>query len=389
MKKLIFLASVSYLVIGMAHIVSGAVLESMLQHYGLAYQDGGQFIMNQFLGFLFGVLFSPWLSKKLGKKQTILISFAALTFAETAYSFLLPWGWMLTVAPVTGFGFGVTEAVIGAMVIDAIAEKKADAMSKIETFFGIGALVVPFIASWLIAIGYWQISFPVMAVMAGATTVSWLFFKQVPEEKNSSAADTKEAVRYPKQAWPLLMTGMLFFAGYVGLEMSLSNYLPSIMIGRIGMNEATAAMTISVFWGTMVIGRIYAGRIAEHVGYGRFLLVCVISGTILLALLNISESSAFSFLLIGLSGLVWAGTFAVALVLMNTRLPGFTERTTSLLIAAGGLGGALLPKATGVLMDTFSAGWAFLLLAAIAAMMLLLLVFLLSLGKSSQAALKT
>ncbi|GBF78374.1 putative MFS transporter, partial [Paenibacillus sp. 598K] len=48
MRTLLWLSCLSYMVIGMAHVVAGAVLEPMMASYGLTYGDGGQFIMNQF-----------------------------------------------------------------------------------------------------------------------------------------------------------------------------------------------------------------------------------------------------------------------------------------------------------------------------------------------------
>lgn len=45
MRKLIWLGCLSYLVIGMAHVVAGAVLIQVLDYYGLQYGDGGQWII--------------------------------------------------------------------------------------------------------------------------------------------------------------------------------------------------------------------------------------------------------------------------------------------------------------------------------------------------------
>src|SRR5690606_11801613 len=131
-------------------------------HYEISYSAGGQWIMNQFLGFLVGVLLGPTLSAKIGQRLTIVIAMGALTFSEALYSLLLPWGWMLTVAPMAGFGFGMIESIVGALIIDLFKERKASAMSKLETFFGIGALFIPLAAAYLIKQNIWQWSFPIL-----------------------------------------------------------------------------------------------------------------------------------------------------------------------------------------------------------------------------------
>ena len=86
--------------------------------------------------------------------------------------------------------------------------------------------------------------------------------------------------------------------------------------------------------------------------------------------------------LIGLSGLFMAGLFAVSLIYVNERLPGMTNRTTSLLVACAGLGGAVFPKLGGWILDRY--GWPGLLLltAVMAGGLLLLLLALLSLNGS-------
>ena len=64
MRKILWLACLSYLVIGIAHIIGGSILEQLVTHYNVTYASGGQWIMNQFLGFLVGVLLGPTLSSR-------------------------------------------------------------------------------------------------------------------------------------------------------------------------------------------------------------------------------------------------------------------------------------------------------------------------------------
>ena len=187
MKKLLWIGSISYLVIGIAHVIGGSVLEELIAYYGVSYKDGGQWIMNQFTGFLIGVLLTPALTSRLGKRTTVLIALGLLTVSEAGYSLLPDWGWMLAFAPVAGFGFGMTEAVVGAMVIDLI-KTKASAMSRLETFFGIGALLIPITAAYLIQEHLWQFTFPIVAAMAGLSFVFWLtlsFGKLDSEDRKS------------------------------------------------------------------------------------------------------------------------------------------------------------------------------------------------------------
>ncbi|GAB2719432.1 MFS transporter [Paenibacillus thermoaerophilus] len=388
-RRLIFLASLSYLVIGMAHVVAGAVLEPMMDAYALDYSDGGQFIMNQFLGFLAGVLAGPWLSGRLGRRGAILLALGALAATEAVYTALPPWGWMLAIAPVAGFGFGLTEAVIGALVIDSIRERKASAMTLVETFFGVGALLMPAAAALLIRFGSWRLGFPLIAVSALASLILW---KLAPKAESSPAspgdaeAAARNGGRYRPGQLPFLMLAILYFLFYVGMEMSFSNYLPSILMERASMEEAFAAAGMSLFWGTMVVGRLFAGRLAERIGYVRYLVFATAGGFFSLLLIRVAEGAAWSLMWTGINGLAWSGVFAVGLVYANRVLAGMTDRTTSLLVAFGGVGGALFPRLSGSIMDQAGAAWALGLFVALAGAMLLCAAAMMAAGRRLEQA---
>lgn len=403
MRKLIWLGCLSYLIIGVAHVVGGAILEQLMEHYGLTYKDGGQWIMNQFLGFLVGVLLAPSITARVGKRGAVLIALGVLTVSEAAYSLLLPWGWMLVFAPLAGLGFGLTEAVVGAMIIDMVKNGKASAMSRLETFFGVGALLIPIVAAYLIQHNVWQVSFPILAAMSGITFVLWLTMSFgeldnqlsfVPRGADGREGDKETAAAleahseglsgffgYPRQALPFLLLSALFFMIYVGMEMSFSNYLPSILIVRSGVDEASAAAVLSLFWGTMVLGRLFAGVLADRMGYSRYLIIATIGAAVVFILMALMGQLSWMLVFVGLSGLFFSGIFGIALVYANALIPGMTERTTSLLVAFGGLGGAIFPRVTGWIMDQFNVQSTLWYNSALVLFMLLLLAAMLVLGR--------
>lgn len=409
MKKLMWMGCLSYLVIGIAHIIGGSVLEQLIDYYGLTYKDGGQWIMNQFLGYLVGVLLAPALTARVGKRGAVLIAMGALTLAEAAYSLLLPWGWMLAFAPLAGIGFGMTEAIVGAAIID-LMKGKASAMSRLETFFGIGALVIPITAAYLIQQHVWQLSFPILAAMAGITFVLWLTIsfgslddslgpRQVAAAaenvwadadahsgapSNSSPSARRGWLGYPAKSLPFLFISALFFLIYVGVEMSFSNYLPSILIERSGMEESSAAAVLSLFWGTMVLGRLFAGVLADRMGHASYLAVFSAGAACAFVGMSVTDAESWMLVMVALSGLFFSGIFGIALVYANGLLPGMTERTTSLLVALGGVGGAVLPRLTGWIMDSYPVRATMWSIAGSVVLLLLVLIVWLGFGKKQQ-----
>ncbi|MCQ6561867.1 MFS transporter [Paenibacillus mendelii] len=359
MTRLVFLGCFAYLVVGLGQLVIGAVMEPMIHAYGVQYSDGGQLVMHQFLGGMTGMLLTPWLIRKFGKKAVLLTVIGITIAAEAVYVMLPPWTIMLAIAPLAGFGLGTTESVVGSFIIGSTGKNANVAMSRVEVFFGIGALLMPFAGALLIAAGYWRMTFGIVGLLAVGALLLWVFYWPTlldqPSEDSGSHDDAAPAVTAggSRRYLPVLMAGIAFFALYVGLEMSFIHYLPSILVGSNGLSESSATLALSLFWGAMVLGRLVAGQMADRFGGAAYLLLVCAVTAVLFSVMGLLTGAAATFILTFGTGLFMSGMFAIALVFTNRAIPGQTERTTSLLMAAGGIGGALVPKATGWFMDDF------------------------------------
>ncbi|TJY38950.1 MFS transporter [Cohnella pontilimi] len=373
MARLVFLGCIVYLVTGFGQVVLGTVMEPMVHAYGVQYGDGGQLVMNQFLGGMVGIMCAPWLMARIGKKGIILSMLALIAVCEAVYLLQPPWLTMLLVSPLAGLGLGTVEALVGSFVIAAAAGNANKAMSRVEIFFGLGALLMPFVGSLLISLGIWKISFALVSILAAAAWLLWLLFwpslldnpvAHGEEERHEAASPMPKAAR----SRLVLSVCMLFFLVYVGLEMSFIHYLPSLMVQNNHLAESTASLSISLFWATMTIGRMAAGHAADRWGGAAYLVAMCSANAVLFALMVGLDGTTATFLLAAGSGLVMSGMFAIALVFANRTVTGLTERTTSLLIASGGVGGALFPKLTGWCLDQFGAygtRWLFAILAVV------------------------
>ncbi|MFC0212730.1 MFS transporter [Paenibacillus chartarius] len=437
MKKLLWIGCLAYLLTGFTHVILGAVLPELLAHYQGTYSDGGRIVFIEFAGFLCGVLLMPRLAGAISRRRALLTAALLLGSAEVLLSLLPPWNVAMALAGMAGLGFGLTEGGIGTLVLIAAKEKQAVAMSRLEVFFGLGALLMPFISSFLIMQGVWRLSFLVLGISALAMIPVWakMSFGELDEllgarkrglrtrdeaetraggsgaesaagsrrrsEADSvtdsgigsvtdsvadSAAAAAGTVQQRGKEQPgraphygtrgLIVLGLFIcvFFFYVGAEVAIVNYLPSVFTDKLSLTSSAATLSVTAYWLAMVIGRLVAGNIAEAVTYRSFMLWSVAGTVVVLVGLAFTNGLIGAFAFVLASGLLMAGMFAVALIYANRLLPeALTERTTSLLIAAGGLGGSLLPLLVGRIMDAEGASaavWSF------AAAMLLMLVLL-------------
>lgn len=385
MRKLVWMACLAYLLTGIGHIIIGSVLEPMMIEYQLDYRDGGQLIMNQFLGFLVGVLFAPLIIKALGRRLVLLLALALFAASQLSLFLLLPWNVLLAIIPLGGAGLGLTETVLAGLIIGKLKEKKASIMVLTEVFFGVGALAVPVLSALLIANGNWNMVFFVVGAAVMLSFCLWLFlrfddYEPLLTKEAVAGADGDERpvkARYPKTSLPLVLFGSMFFFCYVGVEMTFPNYLPSILAMTSDLSPSVLALSITVFWGAMTIGRMIMVFVVGKINVATLFLLSVFGQLAMLGLFAISPHYIVSFIVIFFAGLLMGGIFSLGLLVVNEGLPGLEDRTTSLLIAMGGLGGALLPRLTGSLLDHYSVQVTLLVIFAIALVMtaLMFLIF--------------
>jgi FHS family glucose/mannose:H+ symporter-like MFS transporter len=391
MARLVFLGCVAYLAVGLGQMVIGTIMEPMVDAYGVQYSDGGQLVMNQFLGGMVGIMLAPWFIGRIGKKSLLLSALAIMALAQTVYALQPSWGVMLVTSPFAGLGFGTTEAVVGSFIIGSALQGNANlAMSRVEVFFGVGALLMPFAGAVLISNGYWVAAFGVVGVMTAVTMLLWfMLWPKILDRPGGHAADAAARLapstnRSRERVRVVLAACALFFAVYVGFEMSFIHYLPSLLVHNNGLSDSTASLSLSIYWGAMVIGRLVSGHVADRWGGAAYLLATCIITVILFILMGGLESVWATFILTFCAGLSMSGMFAIALVFANRAAPGMTDRTTSLMMAFGGIGGAFMPKLTGWFLDENGADATRWLFAIFAIIMLAVITWALLAARSSQ-----
>ncbi|MFH5185672.1 MFS transporter [Paenibacillus sp. TAB 01] len=378
MNRLVWIACCFYLLIGFTSVISAALLPELLMHYGRSYGDGGNLVFAQFTGFLLGVLTQPWWSRRFGRSRMLSFTLLFICIGYLVIGFLPSWPVVMISLGLVGLGSGMIESTVGALIIDTIVEKTAVAMSRLEVFFGVGALAMPMLISLLIVMDAWRITFYAVCLLAMILMLVWRSFcaghsewiDRKPLLETSAAAASGSSRRTGSKARLAVLTVCIaVFITYVGLEMSIVSFLPSIMVETMKVDAAAGSLSVSFFWGTMVLGRLFCGVLAERYGYTRYLLWCSLGTAAVLIGFVLMKQLAGAFVMIMLLGLLMSGLFSIALVFSNTLFPGQTEQTTSKLIAASGIGGAVFSWLTGRLMEQASVTFTLWFLVTIAVVM--------------------
>lgn len=395
MNKLLWIGCCFYLLIGFTSVIAAALLPELMMHYGRDYADGGNLIFAQFFGFLLGVITQPWWSKRFGRIRMLSFTLYFICFGYFIIGLLPPWPVVLLCLPLVGFGSGMIESTVGALIIDAIQDKKAVAMSRLEVFFGSGALLMPVAISLLIANGRWELTFFGTCFLSLLLAFVWWRYStgnrqiinigESLEAEAAPAAVPAKGNRSSRLMYTMLICCIIVFFIYVGLEMSIVNFLPSILLESMNVNAAVASLSVSLFWGTMVLGRFVCGLLAEKYGYTRYLLWCSAATVVVLIGLALMKHLVGAFIMILLIGLFMSGLFSISLIFSNSLFPGRTEQTTSKLIAASGIGGAAFSWLTGRLMEHSSVSFTLWFLVLLGVLLVAMLAVLSKMKPASSA----
>jgi FHS family glucose/mannose:H+ symporter-like MFS transporter len=345
-----------YFLGGLVITTIGSVLPQLIKHYNLSYTESGQLVFIASVGFLVGVPFSSFLMSKMSEKSLLSLAASFVAIAQLGFLLLPPISLVFVLVFVTGLGTAAFEIVVATLMMELFIGRRAVVMSYLEVSFGLGALLMPIIASILISHDMWRFSFLVTGTLAIVMMIIWkrISFSKTGEIDNSKPLDASSPppkFRNQRTKWMVLSLFVLMIFMYGGLEGSLNNFLSSVFITYLGAVPYYASLSLGIFWTAMVVGRLATGWIIRKVTYSHFLLWSI-SGTIVIFILFILLKNALvAFVLIGMLGLTMSGIYSITMVYANHSLPGLTRLVTSLITGFCGLGGAVFPALIGFAMD--------------------------------------
>ncbi len=178
------------------------------------------------------------------------------------------------------------------------------------------------------------------------------------EAADATPAEAPAIVRVPVRATlrlPAVWSGTLAFALYVAIEVSAGLWAFLLLTEGRGLSAAVAGGCVSAYWGSLFVGRVVQGVVAERLGAG-LVLRASLAGMAVGALLIAVPGPA----VLAVAGLVVVG-FAAApvfplLTLTTAERVGaaHADRAIGLQIGASGIGAALVPAGLGVLIGNTS-----------------------------------
>ena len=355
--SLVGLAFLGFIAMGLNAGLMGVVWPSIRTAFGLSLDAIGTLMLLSMLASLVVSFNSGGIIAKMGLGPVLIIGFALGGLGFLGVGLAPSWWAMILAGMVSSIG---STAINTGLNIFFATHVGAGLMNWLHACFGLGAIISPVIMTALLDRGYsWRwgygliaLPYGLLAVCFGATLQGWSLTKQTSAHATPTRPTqirSRDALRR-SSVWLSLA---LFFT-FTGMEGSAGQWPYTLFTEARSVDAATAGLWVSVFWGSMTVGRMFFGIVADRIEAVPLIRMCM-GGTVCGAAFiwwNISDTLSF----LGLALIGFSGSPFFPVLTSNTPERLGAEHAVNAIgfqITAVKLGLAAIPALVGVLAEAF------------------------------------
>ncbi|KAG9119805.1 hypothetical protein FRC07_004979 [Ceratobasidium sp. 392] len=342
--------------VGLNDTATGANLPSMQAHYNLPYAVVSLVFLAGFGGYLISCVLNSILQNAIGTRRVLLLAGLLYASGSLLITFAPPFPAVVAGLVLMGLGGGFYEACLTSVVSHFESSKF---MNVLYAFFGLGALVSPFIIGALAKgrvawnLYYW---FP-FSLAALVTLCHYFLFKDyvIPSDDEEPTERRSVRARYLQMArMPITWVGIVLIMLSFAISDTQSNWLTSYLIDIKGSGPDISRYQLSMFWTGLTLGRIFFSlpfiHIRDRIG-NTILLVALCSA---LAVLWKVKSAPSDWLMIALAGFFLGPNTPGILSIVSARVPpSLKGMVLSITIGLGLVGATLGPLLFGIAVGRF------------------------------------
>ena len=345
-----FLAFVS---IGFPDAVLGVAWPSMRLTFDRALPDIGFILLASGSGYFLSGVLSGRAIEALGVGRLLALSTSAVATGLFGYA-VTPTFWLLLAAAVLiGFGSGAIDAALN---VYASEHFSVTVMNWLHAFFGVGAMLGPFIVAGIFAAGgSWRLGYGVVAGAIALMAIVFILTARRWDEGDHHAhgPSGRVAVRDVLRM-PLVWVQVLLFLVMCGIEASAGAWTATIMIEKFAASTGEAGLWAGIFWGAMAVGRLVLAPLSGDLRPARLVQLGTI-GILLGALLMTRDQRWLFQGGLVVFGLAMAPLFPTLMSLTPARLGSrVAVHAIGFQVSAGTLGIVGIPTLAGLLADRTS-----------------------------------
>ena len=306
--------------------------------------------MSCFFWFLVLSIPTGMLMNRIGRKKTVLLSFAMQVIALAIPIMFYDFVWVIAFA-FLGTGNTLLQVALNPLVTDVVNREKLTGTLTLGQFVkAVCSLMGPILTSW--ATGFifgWKLIFPIFAATSFIAFI-WLWLTPIREQQKEESVSLHRTLALFKDNYIVA-----FFIGIlvlVGVDVGINTTFPKLLMEKCGLPLNEAGLGNSVYFFARTIGALGGGIFLLKYAESKFFKYSVLFALIGLVGMLLSSNLWGILSFVVFFGLGYANLFAIIFSLSLKRVPDRANEVSALLIM-GVSGGALLPPLLGVVSDSF------------------------------------
>lgn len=305
-----------------------------------------------FLWFFLLSIPTDMLMNRIGRKKTVLLSFAlhvaAMIVPLAAYDFTA----VLIAFALIGIGNTLLQVSLNPLVTNVIAGDKLTGTLTLGQFVkAVSSFLGPIIAAAVTGsfLG-WKMIFPIYAAISLLALV-WLWLTPIAEQKVASA-DISIGHTFSLLKDKYIVAFFIGILVLVGVDVGMGITFPKLLMERCNLPLTDAGMGNSVYFFARTVGAFLGGILLMKLPERKFF-----TASVFVALAGLAGMIFFHGLwsilaCVAVFGIGYANLFSIIFSISMQRVPERANEVSALLIV-GVAGGAVIPPVLGVITDAF------------------------------------
>jgi MFS transporter, FHS family, glucose/mannose:H+ symporter len=341
---------VDFVLTGVVMTMLGPMLPVFSRQWSLNDTQAGYLFVAQWVSATVGMYFSGILQQHYGYRKTLM---AGLVLMVAGLLGLGQSHWIVGIifVGIYGLGTGVNTPAANLMTAEANPHRSAAALNLLNSSWGIGAMICPFIIAAAVRSHRTPFFLYGMAMALIALTVCMAFFRFTADNAQSQTNQLPDS-RVSIWTFQLALVIALFFT-YVGTETAVGGWIASYARRIDPEAKNLWAIMPAFFWGTLLVGRALA---PVALRYARATSVAKAGVTVAafgVGILLAAKSITLVMIGAGVAGLGLASIFPINVSLLPHWFGSNTRRSSGVIFSFSNFGGAALGWLVGALSSHF------------------------------------
>lgn len=364
-----------FFIMGFVDIVGVATSYVKADFAGMDDKVSGLISLSCFLWFLILSIPTGMLMNRIGRKKTVVVSFAITALAMLIPVLKYDFAFVLVAFAMLGIGNTMLQVALNPLVTNVVSAEKLTGTITLGQFIkAMSSFLGPILAAMFAgSVWGWKAIFPVYAAVT-VLAMAWLAVSPIQEQLIE-----KSEITFAR-TFSLLRDKyiVLFFIGIlvlVGVDVGMGVTFPKLLQERCSLPLEKAGMGNSVYFLARTVGAFLGGVVLMRFSASKFFTASSCLALVSLVGLIFSRNLTMILIFVALFGLGYANLFSIIFSLSMQKMPQKTNEVSALLIV-GVSGGAVRPPLLGVITDTFGTqGSALITLAIVWVYMVALIPF--------------